>query len=181
MNLKSIAEEEADCRAAFVGIAVGAFVLHCHHNSLLEVLTEPAENRINYILCDKPEVEQALRLRLFRPVSPEHTGPELDKAYAEWDKAYAELDKARAEWDKACKAYAEWGKAGAEWDKARAELDKARAEWDKAYAEWGKARAEWDKARAEWDKAGHHAAICPGCPWLTGRIRESLKPLNLSF
>lgn len=134
MNLKSIAEEEADCRAAFVGIAVGAFVLHCHHNSLLEVLTEPAENRINYILCDKPEVEQALRLRLFRPVSPEHTGPELDKAYAEWDKAYAELDK-------------------------------ARAEWDKAYAEWGKARAEWDKARAEWDKAGHHAAICPGCPW----------------
>ena len=106
MNLKSIAEEEADCRAAFVGIAVGAFVLHCHHNSLLEVLTEPEENRINYILCDKPEAEQALRLRLFRPVSPEHTGPELDKA-----------------------------------------------------------RAEWAKACAEWDKAGHHAAICPGCPW----------------
>ena len=141
MNLKSIAEEEADCRAAFVGIAVGAFMLHCHHNSLLEVLTEPAENRINYILCDKPEVEQALRLRLFRPVSPEHTGPELDKARAEWDKACAELDKARAEWAK------------------------ARAEWAKACAEWDKARAEWDKARAEWTKAGHHAAICPGCPW----------------
>jgi len=141
MNLKSIAEEEADCRAAFVGIAVGAFVLHCHHNSLLEVLTEPEENRINYILCDKPEAEQALRLRLFRPVSPEHTGPELDKARAELDKAYAELDKARAELDK-----------------ARAKLDKARAKLDKA-------RAEWAKARAEWAKAGHHAAICPGCPW----------------
>jgi hypothetical protein len=21
------------------------------------------------------------------------------------------------------------------------------------------------KARAEWEKSGHHAAICPGCPW----------------
>jgi hypothetical protein len=134
MNLKSIAEEEADCRAAFVGVEVGAFVLHCHHDSLLEVLTEPAENRINHIFCHKPEAEQALRLRLFRPVPPEHLS-------AEWKKAYAELDKARAEWEK-----------------ADAELDKARAELDKAYAELG-------KARAEWDKAGHHAAICPGCPW----------------
>ena len=127
MNLKSIAEEEAHCRAAFVGIEVGAFVLHCHHNSLLEVLTEPAENRINYILCDKPEAEQALRLRLFRPVPPEHLS---------------------AEWDKAC---AEW--------------HKARAEWDKADAEWDKARAELAKARAECEKSGHHAVICPGCPW----------------
>jgi hypothetical protein len=70
LKLKSIKLEAAACRKAFKGVPVGSFVLHCHHELLMEKLTEPAENRIAYILSDKPEHEQALRLRLFRPLTP---------------------------------------------------------------------------------------------------------------
>ena len=125
LNLKSISEEEADCRAAFAGVSVGALVLHCHHDVLLELLLEPAENRINCILHYKPKTEQALRLRLFRPLLPACFRAELDTARAEWVKA--------------------------------------DAKW--ADAEWAEAGAKWDRACAEWTKTGHHAAICPDCPW----------------
>ena len=150
--LLSIEAEAAACREAFKGIKLYSLVVHCHHEVLFEILTEPAENRIAYILSDKPRNEQALRLRLFRPVSK--------KAL----KKYPKLAKARAEWDK----------ASAELAKASAELAKARAEWAKASAEWAKAGAEWDKAYAEWDKANAefmpqlmalHAEECPDSVW----------------
>ena len=143
MNLKSIAEEEADCRAAFAGVSVGAFILHCHHHILMELLLEPAEYRVDYILRYKPKTEQALRLRLFRPLLPKYVSTKLAKVGAKFVEADAEFDKADAELDKA----------------------KADAEFDKAAAKFVEARAEWDEARAEWNKAGYHAAICPDCPW----------------
>jgi hypothetical protein len=116
--LKSIEKEEADCRARCEGMKVGDWILHCHHEVLLERLTEPVENRINYILRSKTD-NVALRLRLMTP-------PILDAevlADAEWKKADAEWKKADAEWKK---AYAEWEKADAEWEKAD-------TEWEKAY------------------------------------------------
>src|SRR5208282_5140256 len=98
--LKTIEEEALECRTAFSNTHIGDFVLHCHHERLLERLTEPAENRIAYILSYKHKDEQALRLRLFRPllINP---SPELVKARATREKAYTEWDKARAEWNKA--------------------------------------------------------------------------------
>ena len=68
MILLSIPEEAALCRAAFVGVRVGAMVRHCHHEQLAEPLTQPPEKRIAYILSYKPIEEQALRLHLFRPI-----------------------------------------------------------------------------------------------------------------
>jgi len=68
MTLLSIPEEAALCRAAFAGVPVGAMVRHCHHERVIEPLTQPPEKRIAYILSDKPIEEQALRLHLFRPV-----------------------------------------------------------------------------------------------------------------
>ena len=68
INLKSIKEEAAACRRAFKGFKVGGHVVHCHHKTLVETLDEPVEHRILYILTEKLEGEQALRLRLFRPV-----------------------------------------------------------------------------------------------------------------
>src|SRR5208282_6698648 len=68
LQLGSIADEAAACRKAFARIKTGAWVVHCHHETLFEKLTESAENRIAYILSSKPEHEQALRLRLFRPI-----------------------------------------------------------------------------------------------------------------
>jgi len=159
MELGTIHEEAALCRAAWVGRPIGTIAIHCHHEMEIEPLTETAENRITYILQIKPESEQALRLRLFRPsIIP----AKLDAARAKWGAARAKLDEARAELDAA------WAK----WDAARAELDEAWAELDAARAKWGAARAKLDAARAKWDAARAerglpHSAFCttPDCPW----------------
>jgi len=157
IKLNSIAEEAVACRKAFKNFPVGGYVLHCHHEQIGETLTESAENRIAYILSQKPEHEQALRLRLFRPVSEKKLKAyaERQKAYAEWQKAYAEWQKADAERQK---AYAEWQKAYAEWQKAYAERQKADAEWQKAYA-------ERQKAYAELGKLVHKKYCVKNCPW----------------
>jgi hypothetical protein len=89
MELKSIKQEAADCRRAFKNFK-GKYVVHCHHQSEFEKLTESAENRIAYILSDKPKDEQALRLRLFRPIT--------DPALAEYNKILLQAHK------KICKA-----------------------------------------------------------------------------
>jgi hypothetical protein len=68
IKLKSIKAEAEACKKAWEGMKVGTRAVHCHHEVMTEELTEVAINRINYILTDKPLKEQALRLRLFRPV-----------------------------------------------------------------------------------------------------------------
>ena len=73
IKLKSIKAEAEACKKAWEGMKVGTRAVHCHHETMTEELTEVATNRINYILTDKPLKEQALRLRLFRPVK----GPAL--------------------------------------------------------------------------------------------------------
>ena len=118
MMLGTIEEELVACRKRFEGVEVGAFVWCCHHGIELEVLTEPPEARIGYIMHGKSSIEQARRLYEFRPV--------LGKLPAKWDKAYAKWGKARAKWDK----------ASAKWDKARDEWVKDRDEWDKASAKY---------------------------------------------
>ena len=99
IELKSIEEEAEDCRAAFAGVGVGTPAVHLHHGIAVERLTEPPEARISHILASKDYSEQALRLRLFRPVfrggiPMNTTYAEVDAVYARWDAAYAELKKA---------------------------------------------------------------------------------------
>ncbi len=159
-KIKSIEIELTACRKAWAANPTAKLAWCCHHAVELEILTEPAKNRINYILSCKSKEEQAIRLHNFRPVRV-NLPEAVEKACAEWNKARAELNKAFAEWNKACaewnKACAELNKARAEWNKACAEWNKARAEWNKACAEWNKAFAEWNKACAEWNKAiGFH-------------------------
>ena len=104
MRLRPIAVEEAACRKAWKDKRVGTWAWHLHHETLIEKLNEPAKNRIDYILSDKPEEEQALRLRLFRPVKSKV----LAAAWAEYDKLLA---PARAEYDKVrAAAWAEYDK-----------------------------------------------------------------------
>ena len=83
LRLGSIEDEASACRKAFEQVHVGAWVIHCHHEILFEWLIEPAENRIAFILSSKPENEQALRLRLFRPLPQLVRGKlaPLDAAY----------------------------------------------------------------------------------------------------
>ncbi len=93
IELLSIDAEAAACRAAWAAAPDAQRGCHIHHDQASEELTEPIENRIAYILRNKPEKERALRLRLMRP-----TTEEAIKAYyaarAEAQKAY---DAAMAE------------------------------------------------------------------------------------
>ena len=103
MKLGTIKAEAEACRAAWAATPKAKYGAHLHHEEVAEKLTEPIENRIAYILSDKPKNEQALRLRLMRPV----TVPALAEyervtaaALAEYQKvrapAWAEYEKAKA-------------------------------------------------------------------------------------
>lgn len=54
--------------AAFAAYPSATQAWHLHHEKLFETLTEPAANRIDYVLRNKPSDEIETRLRLFRPV-----------------------------------------------------------------------------------------------------------------
>ncbi len=184
MTLLSIEEEAEACRSRCAGMKIGDICLHVHHEIFAEPLTEPIENRIRYILSDKPVAEQALRLRMMGPpiIDDQVQADEADAAYQKaspaWLKASAELDKADATWQK---AEATWQKASVERQKtcatgqqAEAERQKAYAVWQKAYVErleasdaWLKTEAELEKAVAVWQKAykRHYARLYPESPW----------------
>ena len=94
MTIKS---ELAACRAAFAAYEAeygepAKYAHGLHHELAFEEITEPIENRIAYILSDKPKKEQAVRFSQLRPVTA--------AAWAEYDKvrapALAEYDKVMA-------------------------------------------------------------------------------------
>ena len=64
--LGTIEEEAAACRAAWAANPA-KWGWHIHHDTLCEELAYPIEDRIGYILTQKPKTERALRLRLMRP------------------------------------------------------------------------------------------------------------------
>ena len=83
---------------------------HIYHEILVEVLTEPIEERLRYIDTEKAKCEPSwkieLRKRLLKPVM----GPlseKIEKAYQEWAKADKEREKAN---QKRKKANQEWEK-----------------------------------------------------------------------
>ena len=84
--IKSIEEELADCRQAFAEHPDAKTVWCCHHEVLVEELTDPFEARISYILSDKPEEERAVRFRNFRPVKNEAT---IARPYKDYKTAVA--------------------------------------------------------------------------------------------
>ena len=137
--LLSIEAEAAACRKVWKDMPIGTMAWHCHHEVLSEALTEPAENRIAYILSDKPEQEQALRLRLFRPA------PTLVTAWAEYERvkvtALAEYERVKVT-------------AWAEYERVKVT----------AWAEYKRVKAP---AWAEYKRveAPEHAKCCPDCPW----------------
>lgn len=150
LRLGTIEEERAACEKAFKGVPVGALAWHCHHDQLIERLSEPAENRIAFILKNKPEGERALRLHLFRPVKTQDLPPELQAADA----------KCRAV-DAKCRAVdAEWRAADAKRQAAYAKRQAAYAEWRAADVKWREAYAELQEAYAE-----KHSKECKDCPW----------------
>ena len=71
------------------------FAWHVHHNVLIELLTEPIENRIKYIKKFKPKNEIELRLKLLKVVKgelPKEFVEAGQKYYETWQK-YVEVYK----------------------------------------------------------------------------------------
>ena len=87
------------------------FYWHIHHDTLVETLTEPIENRIKYIKENKPKSEIALRLKLLRPVKGKlpkefiEARNEHDEANKRYHEALEKYIEAWNKRDKACKKY----------------------------------------------------------------------------
>src|SRR3989304_10371216 len=117
MSIKQAAKE---CRAAWEAHPDATWAWCLHHGVMLELLIEPYQARIAYILKRKPKHEQVTRLNNFRPV--------VSKLPIKVIKAGEALGKARKAYNKALEAYVEATEA---YNKARKAYDKA---WD-AYME----------------------------------------------
>ena len=116
--IQSIKKELAACRKAFQEAPEAKYAWCLHHAILFELLTEPYENRIQYILENKEKKEQAVRFRNFRPLRIE-LPKEIIKAIAKYEKARAKYDKALAKYNEAC----------AKCNEACDKLNKALATW----------------------------------------------------
>jgi hypothetical protein len=173
MKLGTIKAEAALCRAAFAAAPEATHAWHCHHETLLEQLIEPAEHRIVYILSDKPKGEQALRLHLFRPASAATAAAwkTYDAATAPARKTYdAVLAAARKTYDAATAParktyYAATAAARKTYDAA---VTAARKTYYAAVtAAWKTYDAAVTAARKTYDAATApaHALECPDCPW----------------
>src|SRR5208282_4931801 len=127
----------SECLEACKDSKIGDLMQHIHHGLWLEILNEPVENRIAFIISTKLPSERAERLRRLRPFN-------FGK---EWGKAYADLKK----------SYADQKKADADQKKADAAREKAAAAREKTFSgscfAWKKADAAWNKAYAARKKA----------------------------
>jgi len=135
-----------------------AFYWHIHHDILCEVLTEPLQNRIDYIKSDKPTGEVKTRLRLLKRVRyPE-------KLPLEWRKAYTKLEEARTKW---MKANTKQREADAQWKEVCAKWEKVYVNWEEAHAKWRENHAKWEETYAKYlpQIEALHKEECPDCPW----------------
>jgi len=120
--------------------------LHVHHETLLELLTEPIENRVKYIKENKPKEEIELRLRLLRELTEEEVN-QLPKGFNQ--------------------ALKEYNLAGEEYNLARL-LIRAWEKYIQAVVErdltWEKYKQDLEKYKPELE-AWHKKVCVPDCPW----------------
>ena len=57
------------------------YAWHVHHDRLVEILTAPMQERIDFINESKAERERPLRLRLFKLVKNQSLIASIDEAY----------------------------------------------------------------------------------------------------
>ena len=134
---------------------IGTRCWHIHHDTLYELLEEPAENRWYYILANKPQGEIETRLKLFRPMTSMPSV--LSKAHSDYCKAHSDY----------CEACSDYGKACSDYGKAHSNYGKAYSDYGKACSNYGKARSDWNNALEDNRKELEtlHKIECPNCPW----------------
>ena len=172
--MRTIKQAEKECRAAWALHPDATYGWCIHHGKEWEELTEPIENRIDYILSSKAKTEQITRLDNMRPVSKaslrrilsaekayheevrNRAGKAYDEAIAPAEKAYDEaIAPARKAYEEAiATAWKAYNEARATAEKA---YDEAIAPAHKAYKEYSEAvdtaRKAYDEARATAGKA----------------------------
>jgi len=119
---------------------MGKWYWHVHHDTLVERLIAPVQERIVFIMKNKPKDEIETRLRLLKPVKDQKTMTAARKVYV--------------------KAITAAGKA---YDEAKATARKARGE----VAPWKAYEAMAAAARKAYDegKKQLHDEECHDCPW----------------
>ena len=131
------------------------WILHCHHDVLLEPLQGTLKERISYIKKEKPAHEQKTRLRLIKVLTEDEVELIPKKAWEAWYK----VKEAQEVYSKAWKAWKSYDKAHEEYDKAQEMCDKAQEMYDKA-------QEVFNKVLLSPDFLDWHKKICvPGCPW----------------
>ena len=146
---------------------------HIHHETLVELNTEPIKTRIAYIMREKPKSEIAVRLRLLRPVKGA-----LPAKFAKFVKACEAHVKASGVLLRASEAHVKAGgvlyrareahvKAGRVLLRAREAHVKAGRVLDRAREAYVKAGRVLDRAREVYKPQleALHKRECRGCPW----------------
>ena len=132
------------------------FYWHIHHDILLEPLTEPLKNRIEYIKNNKSKSEIELRLKLLKPVK----GKLPDEVIKAGEVYYKAQETSGKVWE----AYYKTWKAS---DKSWEASVKAWEVYAKVWETRDEARRTYDKTLKKYSKEINilHKKECPNCPW----------------
>ena len=141
------------------------YAWHVHHHILVEPVYGGLGTRISYIMETKPAHEQALRLRLLKPIAGDLPEPvqHAGRAYAE---AWRARDQARRAWDEAWRARDDEARRARDDESSLAYAEAWRV-WDEAWQAYAEAGRVWDEA-VKANMSGVlalHASECPQCPW----------------
>ena len=137
---RTVEQAESECRAAWALRPDAEYGWCVHHEVELEELTEPIENRIQYILDHKAKTEQIVRLDNLRPVLT------LSTILAQ--KAYKELSIASAQ-----KAYSE--SSASAWKAYSESLASAQKAYNESSASAWKAYSESSASAHKQDVPSH--------------------------
>ena len=137
------------------------FYWHIHHDILLEPLTEPLKNRIDFIKENKPEDEIELRLKLLKPVK----GKLPDEVIKAGEAYYKAQETSGKVWEA---YYKTWEASVKSWEASV----KAWEVYAKAWETRDEARRAYDKILKKYSKEIDilHKKECPNCPWQNGTI-----------
>jgi hypothetical protein len=150
----------------------GEWYWHVHHDQLVEQLTEPLQNRLEYIKANKPEDEIETRLRLLKPalgVAP--AWEQYKKVKASALEQYKKVEASAWEQYKKVKASAweQYEKVEASaWEQYEKVEASALEQYKKVEAP---ALEQYEKVEAsaleQYKKVVNqlHAEQCPNCPW----------------
>ena len=132
------------------------FYWHIHHDILLEPLTEPLKNRIEYIKNNKSKNEIELRLKLLKPVKGK-LPDEVIKAGEVYYKVQETSDKS---WEA---YYKSWEASDKSWEASV----KAWEVYAKAWETRDEAGRAYTKILKKYSKEINelHEKECPNCPW----------------